>query len=232
MAGKAGGLGRCRAGCDRFGVPLPVVCGCGVPCVARGAGLVPGPWVLPPGAAEVSGVRAAAGRPRSGCGAALRPEGGPYHARHPLFRPVSGGLRPPPCALLFPRWLRRPGRPAVPPSPRPGSSSPVPCAAGRSAGPRLGQPLRAVRGQVAALGEVLAQQPVGVLVRRPRHGECGSQKKISQSAATAICRCRAISLPWSQVSDGAARPAAPRSPGSPRTRTPRRSCLPAAAPAW
>src|SRR5450756_2168822 len=58
-----------------------------------------------------------------------------------------------------------------------------------------------VLGQVGALGEVLAQEPVGVLVVPRCHGECGSQKNTGMPVATVNRACSVISRPWSQASD-------------------------------
>src|SRR6201989_451626 len=51
------------------------------------------------------------------------------------------------------------------------------------------------------LGKYWRSSPL-VFSLLPRcQGACGSQKKISQSASTAICACARISQPWSQASD-------------------------------
>ena len=56
--------------------------------------------------------------------------------------------------------------------------------------------LGAVDAQVGALREVLAQQPVGVLVGRPLPGRVAvSQKNTGMPSAWAISACSAISLP-------------------------------------
>jgi len=58
------------------------------------------------------------------------------------------------------------------------------------------------RAEVDALGEVLAQEPVGVLVGAALPGRvCGSQKKTSMPASTWTCFQSRISGPWSQVSE-------------------------------
>ena len=58
-----------------------------------------------------------------------------------------------------------------------------------------------VRGEVGALGQVLAQQPVGVLVGAALPGAAGVAEVDLDAGATVNPACPAISLPWSQVKD-------------------------------
>jgi hypothetical protein len=53
--------------------------------------------------------------------------------------------------------------------------------------------------QVGAPGEVLAEQPVGVLVAAALPGLRGSQKETWTPESTVNWVCSASSLPWSQV---------------------------------
>jgi hypothetical protein len=56
-------------------------------------------------------------------------------------------------------------------------------------------------GGAGVLGEVLAQQAVGVLAGAALPGVCGSQKQTGMPVATVKEAWAAISEPWSQVSD-------------------------------
>ena len=56
-----------------------------------------------------------------------------------------------------------------------------------------------VHGQVVAIGEALAQESVGVLVRAALPRECGSQKNTGMPVATLKEACSVISRPWSQA---------------------------------
>lgn len=98
---SAGSRGRCNS-CRHDPFPWSRYLGGLVLGAARsaGAGLVPGPWFLPPGAAEAPGSGPARqGRRAAVPQAALRPEGRPRTMRG--TRPVmSGGRRPPPLPLL------------------------------------------------------------------------------------------------------------------------------------
>src|SRR5664279_2334784 len=58
-----------------------------------------------------------------------------------------------------------------------------------------GEIVGGVNGQVCALGEVLPQQAVGVLVGAALPRLCGSQKKTGMSVAVVNWRWRAISVP-------------------------------------
>src|SRR5262249_18065114 len=137
----------------------------GGPGVARWAGR-PVAWPVVfcrPGAAEAPGSRPAAGRRRRRCAAALRPEGRPRMLRGARWV-VSGGagrLRCGPCAFPAPVGLRRW------PGPRPAPARGFPAQGLARPGVELRgdriQVLAAVHRQVRAFGEVLAQQPVGVL---------------------------------------------------------------------
>ena len=51
--------------------------------------------------------------------------------------------------------------------------------------------------QVHALGEELADEPIGVLVEPRCQGLCGSQKKMSMCKSALSLSCKAISEPWS-----------------------------------
>src|SRR6266567_6988808 len=132
-----------------------------------GAGLVPGPWFLPPRGR--SGLRGQ-GRPQAaaagGAQAALTPEGRPRTLRG-TPPGMSGGA----SRLLYP--LRRSGSGVVQQlRHRFCRGLPAECLAGAAVegGGDGGQIARAVAAQVGALGEVLAQQPVGVLVAGPLPG--------------------------------------------------------------
>ena len=57
--------------------------------------------------------------------------------------------------------------------------------------------LLGVHRQIGALGQVLPQQPVGVLAGAALPGAVGSQKYTFTPVLAVSSRCRAISLPWS-----------------------------------
>jgi hypothetical protein len=61
------------------------------------------------------------------------------------------------------------------------------------------QLLDPVRGQVAALGKVLAQQPVGILVRAAQPGAGRIGENTPSCRCAPMCSWWASSLPWSQV---------------------------------
>ena len=95
-----------------------------------------------------------------------------------------------------------------------------------------GQVLRGVPGQGRALGEVLAQQPVGVLVAAPLPGRVRvAEVDLRSPRPPRSARARASPSPGPRSATGAPRPAAPRSPASarppPRARHARRAAAPA-----
>jgi len=108
------------------------------------------------GAAEAPGSRPAAGRRAAMCSSLEAGGAAPYAARHP--REVSGGAQPPPSSggVRGQHLVQRPGGGF----PAQGLAGP----AVQLGGDRL-QPVPAVHGQVGALGEVLAQQPVSPNLR-------------------------------------------------------------------
>ena len=174
--------------------------GGGVPCAGRGQALGPGPWFLPPrGRRGLRGQGRPAGPSPQRCAAALRPEGRPRTLRG--TPPGSERRRQPPP------WSCLPAQAAWPSSISASASAGVfqpRVLRGRSlsSSATAARCSRAVHGQVGALGEVLAQQPVGVLVGAPL------PRRVRVAEVDLACprrprsaRAAAISLPWSQVSD-------------------------------
>ena len=177
-------------------------------CALSGAGLRPGLWSCRQGLQRLRGRgrrqdAARAMEQARGGGAARTLRGGPsgdqrrppdasLHGYAPV--PGSGGLAVEEHGHRLGRGLpaQHLARPAVQPV------------------SNILQVLRGVDGQVGALGEVLAQQPVGVLVGRPLPREsAGRRSRSRKSGATVNRSCWCISVPWSQVSDRRSAPGRP-----------------------